>query len=203
MEARAIALALSSRFGAASSFRLGAKEPQEVDTVFGGCFKREVFDRVGLFDERMVRSQDIEFNKRLKKAGGKIYLAPEIVAEYYPQTTLRGFWNHNFLDGFWTIHPLSFGIKFFSLRHLFPLFFLSGLLGLLLLSVLLPPFFAFFHFFFWMYFLVNFFVSLRIALKEGKRLIFFLPWAFFARHFGYGLGSLKAVFEILIPKIKP
>ena len=197
LTARAIALVLSHLLGAASYFRLGSKKPRFSDTVFGGCFKREVFDRVGLFDERMIRSQDIEFNKRLRRAGGKILLVPEIVARYYPQASLKGFFKHNFNDGFWTLYPIRFGVKFFSLRHLLPLAlvlacwvaFLFGLFSFL--GKLL------FIFVFGGYLLLNIVFSLQIALREGLKLFPALVLAFFSRHFGYGLGSLWALVRII------
>ncbi|MDD5144811.1 MAG: glycosyltransferase family 2 protein [Candidatus Pacebacteria bacterium] len=197
LTARAIASALSSSFGAASSFRIGSDKPKEVDTVFGGCFKKEVFQKVGLFDERMLRSQDIEFNKRLKKAGGKILLFPDIVARYYPQDTLRKFWDHNVKDGFWTIYPLKFGVRFFSLRHLLPLFLILGLATTLILGIFSSFFFALFKFTALIYIFSNLFFSSKISLKEDFKLFFVLPLAFIARHFGYGLGSLKAFFKII------
>lgn len=92
--AKAISLVLSSCFGAFSFFRVGSKKPKEVDTVFGGCYKKQVFDRIGLFNESLIRSQDMEFNLRLKKAGGKIILHPEIKSYYYPKTNLRDFLRH-------------------------------------------------------------------------------------------------------------
>lgn len=197
--AKAIALSLSHFFGAGSSyFRIGSKKLREVDTVFGGCYKKEVFEKIGPFNEKLIRSQDIEFNKRLKKAGGKILLVPEIVAFYYPQPNLSGFFKHNFSDGFWTIYPLKFGIKIFSFRHLVPLFFISGLLGSLILGI----------FFFWgkvifilifgIYFLLNLFFSAQISLSEGLKYLAVLPVAFAVRHFSYGLGSLFGLIKILI-----
>ncbi|MEK9135107.1 MAG: glycosyltransferase family 2 protein [Patescibacteria group bacterium] len=181
LTARAIAKVLSHPFGAGGSyFRLGSEEPRWVDTVFGGCYRREVFSRVGLFNEKMIRSQDIEFNKRLKKAGGKILLQPDIVAYYYPQTEFWKFFRHNFTDGFWTIYPLKFGVAFFSLRHLFPLIFIITLP----LSI-------------WPYILLSLFFSAKIALKEDLRYFFILPFVFFNRHFAYGLGSLWGLVKSL------
>ena len=73
----AIALASGSGFGSGDAYtKRGARSPRLVDTVFGGCYRREVFDRVGLFDERLARSQDFDFNLRLRRAGGKILLDP-------------------------------------------------------------------------------------------------------------------------------
>ena len=90
--AKAIAICLSHFFGAGGSyFRTGSKKPIEVDTVFGGCYKREVFNKIGLFNEKLIRSQDIELNRRLKVSGGKILLVPDITAYYYPQNNLSDF----------------------------------------------------------------------------------------------------------------
>jgi len=195
--ARAIVLVLSHFFGAASVFRLGSKKPREVDTVFGGCYKREVFDKIGYFDERLIRSQDIEFNKRLKKSGGKILLFPEIAATYYPQATIRGFTRHNFQDGFWVIYPLKFGVRYFSLRHLIPLFFTTTVLISLILGLFFFWFKAFFVLLFGSYLLIILLISFYLALKNNLKLFFILPFAFFSRHFSYGLGSLVGFFKLL------
>lgn len=87
--ARAIAAALSHPFGIGNArYRLGTTELREVDTVPFGCFRRDVFDRVGLFDEELVRNQDDEFNFRLLRAGGRILLVPGVVSHYYARRTL-------------------------------------------------------------------------------------------------------------------
>ena len=65
----------------------GGETPRWVDTVFGACWKREVFARIGGFDERLERSQDIEFSSRLRRAGGKILMAPEMKIDYCARTT--------------------------------------------------------------------------------------------------------------------
>lgn len=81
---QAIAEALSSSFGMGNSyFRIGCNEVRQVDTVPFGCFKREVFDKVGLYDNELIRNQDDELNGRIIKNGGKIYLIPSIVTKYY------------------------------------------------------------------------------------------------------------------------
>ena len=86
--AKSIGVALSSPFGVGNShFRTSGKSnengPQWVDTVFGGCWRREIFDRVGKFNERLTRGQDLEFNLRLARAGGKILLAPDMRSYYF------------------------------------------------------------------------------------------------------------------------
>ena len=196
--ARAIAKVLSHPFGAGNSyFRIGSSKSREVDTVFGGCYKKEVFKKIGLFDEKLIRGQDIEFNKRLKNSGGRILLHPDIAAVYYPQAELSDFFRHNFIDGVWTVYPLKFKVKIFSLRHLVPLLFVSTMLASAILGI----------FFFWAkiifiltfgsYILANLFFSLKIAIAEDLKYLFSLPLTFFCRHFGYGSGSLWGLIKLL------
>lgn len=186
--AKAIALCLSHFFGAASDFRIGTDQPKEVDTVFGGCYKRAIFDKIGFFNENLKRSQDLEFNLRLKKAGGKIILHPDIVSYYYPKSKLGEFFWHNFQDGIWAIYPLKFVKIPFKLRHYIPLIFI------LTLPLTL-----------WPYILLSLFFSLQVALHEKDlRLFFVMPLAFGARHFGYGLGSLAGLAKLLnVTRQKP
>lgn len=179
--AKAIAFSLSNCFGAASDFRIGSKEVKEVDTVFGGCFKREIFNKVGFFNENLKRSQDLEFNLRIKKAGGKIFLFPEIIVEYYPQADLFKFFRHNIEDGIWSIYPLKFIKMKFKLRHYIPLVFILTLP----LSI-------------WPYVFGSLFFSAKIAAEEkDSRLFFVMPLAFAARHFGYGFGSLWGIVKLI------
>lgn len=189
---RAIAYVLSSPFGTGNSyFRIGSKKPRWVDTVFGGCYKREVFEKVGLFNENLARSQDMEFNLRLKKAGGKTLLIPDINCYYYAKADLKEFWEHNFDDGVWVTYPLKFGTRIFSWRHLAPLFFISGLILLTILSFLRPLFMGLLLFVIGLYAGVSIFFSVKIAKKEKDfRYLFLMPVVFTIRHIAYGLGSI-------------
>jgi len=189
---KAIALVSSSFFGAGNAYyRTGySKGLKFVDTVFGGCYKKEVFKKIGLYNENLIRSQDMEFNLRLKKAGGKILLVPEIVTRYYPKSTLKEFFKHNFLDGIWTIYPLKFGLSL-KLRHYIPFVFIFSLIVPLTLSVFFKPMIYLFLFIISLYLITSLFFSISIAIrKKDFGLFFTLPLSFACRHFGYGLGSL-------------
>ena len=183
ISAKAIALCMSHPFGVGGAyFRVGTKEPREVETVFGGCYKREVFEKVGYFNENLIRSQDLEFNLRLKKAGGKILLFPDIVAYYYPKDNFKDFFWHNFQDGIWAILPLKITKTPFKLRHYIPLIFV------LTLPLSILP-----------YFFLSLIFSLQIAIeKKDWKLFFLMPIAFFCRHFAYGLGSIRALAKTLL-----
>ena len=140
----------------------------------------------------------MEFNLRLKKSGRKTLLAPDIISYYYPQTNLRDFLRHNFNDGIWVTYPLKFGIRIFSCRHLIPLVFVSGLIGLLILSFFSKLFLFFFSLFALFYLLISIFISFKIAEREKDvKLFFVLPIIFACRHVGYGLGSIYGLIKIL------
>jgi glycosyltransferase involved in cell wall biosynthesis len=85
----AIAAAVSHPFGIGNAhYRIGISEPRYVDTVPFGCYRRDVFERIGQFDEEMVRNQDIEFNRRLLRAGGKILLVPDVMLRGHARDSL-------------------------------------------------------------------------------------------------------------------
>lgn len=200
--AKAIAFCLSHPFGAGNSyFRIGSKEPQLVDTVFGGCYKKEVFEKIGYFNEKMIRSQDLEFNLRLRESGGKILLVPDIVSYYYAQPTLLGFLRHNLLDGTWITYPLKFGVQAFSWRHLIPLGLVVILAGSFLLGFI-STFFRFLFFFFaFFYILINLYASFRVAKRQKDLGYFFImPFVFAVRHFAYAIGSLLGLLKAFLWK---
>jgi len=197
---KAIAISLGSPFGAGNSYiKIGAREPKWVDAVAFGCFRKEIFKKIGPYDERMIRSQDLELNQRLRKNGGKILLAPDIVGYYYPSSNLRSFFRHNFADGLWVTYPLKFGKFVFSWRHLLPLFFVVSLIVLLVISYFLKFFFWVFLGVLALYLLANFYYSFSISLKRKKLgYLFIMPIVFAIRHFGYGLGSIWGFLKIIL-----
>ena len=137
LTSNAIKNVLSDRLGVGSAFRSGVIEIKEVDTVPFGCYKREIFDKVGLYDERLVRNQDIELNKRIKKVGGKIYLVPEIKCTYYARETFKDLAKNNFENGKWNILTAFYTKTFSSLsfRHFVPMFFVLSLIIFLILGI--------------------------------------------------------------------
>jgi hypothetical protein len=96
---RAIAAAMSSRFGVGGArFRTGGRGG-ETDTVAFGVYRREVFERIGGYDEDLPGGEDDELNYRLRDAGGRIVLVPEARATYTVRGSLRGLWRQYFSYG--------------------------------------------------------------------------------------------------------
>lgn len=191
---------LSHRFGIGNSyFRLQKDKPRWVDTVFGGCYRRDVFNRIGLFNENLERGQDMEFNLRLKKAGGRTLLIPDIVSYYYARSDIKSFLKHNWTNGVWTIQPfLHSDIMPVSWRHLVPLVFVTSLLGSAILGFIAKPFLWLFLTILGLYGLASFASSFQIACqKRDIRYLIVMPFIFGMLHIGYGMGSLWGVFKLL------
>jgi len=198
---RSIALTLSHPFGVGNSyFRIGLKKPRFVDTVPFGCYKKEVFEKIGLFNEELIRNQDIEFNLRLKKAGGKILLVPDITSYYHARSTLKAFVKQNFQNGFWVIYSTKFVKIPFSIRHLVPFFFVVSLMGSLILSLFFRPFIYLFAFIFGSYFILNVFFSTQLCLKNGLKYLPTLILSFSTLHFSYGFGSIWGFIKLTVSK---
>jgi len=199
--AEAISITLSTFFGVGNSyFRIGSKDLRYVDTVPFGCYKREVFDKIGLFNENLVRNQDIEFNLRLRRSGGKILLVPDIISYYYARPDLKSLFNQNFWNGFWVIYSLRFARLPFSIRHLVPAVFVLSLFLSFLVSLWIRPASYLFLFILGSYVLTNLLFSLKLSIKNGFRYLIPLILSFSTLHFSYGLGSIWGITKLVMGK---
>jgi len=201
--ARAISYVLSHPFGVGNGlFRIGAKEPKYVDTVPFGAYKREVFNKIGLFNENLIRNQDLEFNLRLKKAGGKILLVPEIVSYYHARADLKELFIQNFWNGFWVLYSTKFTKTPFSLRHLIPFFFVLSICGSLILSLIYRPFIYLFVLVLATYLITNIFFSFKIFFQRGFKYFIPVMLSFATLHFSYGFGSIGGLIKLLCERIR-
>ena len=103
----AIAEMLKTPLGVGNATYRLTTEDGYVDTVPFGCFKRELFERIGGFDERMTRNQDNELNFRIRKNGGKIYLNHNIRVQYYCRDTMRGIMKMGYMNGKWNVITMT------------------------------------------------------------------------------------------------
>ena len=194
---RAIAEVLSHPIGVGGAkFRTGVSRPTEVDTVPFGCYKREVFERIGYFNEQLVRNQDIELNLRLKRAGGKIVLFPDIEFTYFARSTYKDLWRNSFGNGYWVIAGSRFSNIPFSLRHIVPFLFVSFIVVFGLISIWVPLVRIFYLTIITLYISLLLIASLGISLRPG-RFDLFLPafTGFIVLHIAYGIGSLKGLVQ--------
>ena len=197
--AEAIALALSHPFGVGNAyFRIGAKEPRWVDTVPFGCYRREVFDRIGMFDEELLRNQDDEFNLRLLKRGGRILLVPNIVSYYYARDSLWKLWRMYYQYGYFKPLVARKVGGVLTVRQVIPTVFVLGLL----VSGALAPWTAYSGWalcaLVFAYVAADLGSSICVGFQRGVRCALAIPVVFPVLHLSYGLGFLKGVLDFFI-----
>ena len=198
-----IAQAISSFFGSGGSkFHYALKE-QYVDTVYLGAFPRHVFDKIGFFNESLVRNQDYELNYRIRAAGGKIFLSPAIKSSYYGRSTLRDLWHQYFQYGFWKLEMIQMHPRSVRLRHLAAPLFVFCLFATGLLNLVHRGFLNLFLLAISSYLLASLLSSLLIARRKGWRYFPLLPVAFAVMHFGWGLGFLWRLVRTVISTPHP
>ena len=196
--AKAIALAVAHPFAAGNAYyRIGSKEPRYVDTVPFGCYRREVFDRIGLFDEELIRNQDDELNLRLIKNGGRILLGPDIVSYYHARDSLKKLWKMYFQYGYFKPLVAKKIGKILTLRQLVPVSFVTSLILSFLMAFFMKPFMYIFIALSLAYLSVNIACSFQIAYKNSFR-HFMLPLIFATIHFAYGFGYLKGIADFVL-----
>jgi len=186
-----------------SNFRVGHKEGA-VDTVPFGFYKRSTFDKIGNFDERLVRAQDYEFNRRIIKTGGIIWQNPKIIIDYYNQKFFNKFLKKQFLlEGPYNAYMWYLAPYTFSYRHLITPIFTAGIIfGLILSSVNYLLAYIYLSVLI-LYLLLALISGVQQAFRYRKfSFVFTLPFSFFLFHFIYGLGTLLGIIR-LITKTSP
>lgn len=109
---QAVAAAMTSRFGVGDAkFHYGG-EPGPTDTVYLGVFRRSALERVGGFDESLIRNQDYELNWRIRDTGGIVWFDPELEVTYRPRGSLSALARQYYEYGWWKAvvlrrHPRS------------------------------------------------------------------------------------------------
>jgi cellulose synthase/poly-beta-1,6-N-acetylglucosamine synthase-like glycosyltransferase len=87
---RRVALALTGKLGTGgANFRHAKTGEIDGKTGFTGVFDRAWLERVGGWDESWVVNEDAELAARVRQAGGRIVIVPEMAARYVPRRTLR------------------------------------------------------------------------------------------------------------------
>jgi glycosyltransferase involved in cell wall biosynthesis len=189
--ARAIAVGLAHPFGVGNSwFRIGTREPRWVDTVPFGCYRREVFERAGGFDEELVRNQDDEFNLRLLRRGGRLRLVPAVASRYYARASLRQLARMYYQYGRYKPLVIRKVGAIMTLRQVVPAAFVLALMASLAAGVLLPAARGIAAGIALAYAAATVVAALGTVRRHGVRLALGLLAVFPVLHFSYGLGFL-------------
>ena len=198
--AEAIALAMRHPFGVGnSSFRIGTAARRPVDHIpFFAC-RRALFDRVGLFDEELLRNQDGEFSSRVRRQGGQIVLIPEARAEYFARDSLGKLARMFFQYGYYkvlTAHKLR---RLMTVRQVVPPVFLLALIIAAVTTVWIPAGGYALVTLVASYLAAVTVASLHAARGRSVRCAAVLLAAFPIMHFGHGIGQLRRALELMLP----
>ena len=195
-------LAETSMFGSGiARYRNEGEKKEYVRTVGLACYRREVFEKAGNFNEEIVRAEDNELHYRVTKAGYRICFDPSIRADYLTRSTLKGMLKQKYGNGKWVgVTTLAVSPGVFSVYHFVPFAFVCALVatvalaiaGMALSSVFWAiPFFAVAG----SYALVALLLSALSVRGKKKKYFFLLPFLFFLLHCAYGVGTLFGLFD--------
>jgi succinoglycan biosynthesis protein ExoA len=174
-----------------------------VDTVYLGCWSRQVFERIGLFDEELVRNQDDELNLRLTRAGGRIWQSPRIRSWYMSRSSLGALFKQYMQYGYWKVRVMRKHKLPASPRHLVPGLFVFMMAALSLMALRWRLAGLALMALAGVYFICAITASLFSAGRHSWKLFPVLPAIFACCHFAYGYGSLRGVWDFMILRRGP
>lgn len=184
-----------SKFGSGvAPFRNGQKRSY-VTSIFHGCYKREVFQKVGKYDERLARTEDNDIHYRIRAAGYRICFNPLIKSYQYIRPSLKKMLIQKYANGYWIGRTMYIQPKCFSLYHFIPMLFVGALLISFLLSYYMDGIL------FWLgvgiYFFINSFVCLKENYRKLKKnnCLIVLPVVNFFIHLLYGIGEFAGLIK--------
>lgn len=192
--AKSIAVAAAHPLGVGDALYRHAKQAAEVDTVPFGSFRRSLIERVGFFDESLLSNEDYEFNARVRKSGGKIWLDPSIRSIYFARPSLRELIRQYWRYGFWKWRMLRRYPDTLRWRQALPPIFVLSLISLALVSVFLPLAGLLLAIELVLYFSILILAGLYLAIQQRKAyLIAGLPLAITAMHVAWGSGFVWSI----------
>ncbi|MBQ6999066.1 MAG: glycosyltransferase family 2 protein [Clostridia bacterium] len=184
----------NSMFGSSISKGRKSKKRGYVKSMFHAAYRREVFEKAGIFNPYLLRTEDNEMHYRIRKAGYKLYCDPDIVSYQYARNDLKKMIRQKYGNGYWIGLTLFACPGCISLFHLVPLAFFLGIFFTTILT-----FFSFWQFavVLWTLYLAFVFTGMVCAIinKRANRWIFMMPILFFLVHVSYGIGTFVGLLK--------
>lgn len=192
---RMILAAEQSMFGSSISSSRRSTKRMYPKSIFCGMYRREVFDRVGKYNELLPRSEDNDINQRIRQAGYRLCYSPDIVYYQHTRATLKGMLRQKYGNGYWIGKTMGINPKCFSIYHFVPLCFVLGILGTSLLWALGYPLLGKLM---WGAYglLVLFCTAVELGKKPFNPANLLLPVMFLLLHVSYGVGTLIGLIEM-------
>lgn len=171
------------------------KKREYVKTLAHAAYSREVFDNVGIYDERLVRTEDNEMHYRMRKAGYKFLLDPNIVSYHNARNKLLKMCKQKFLNGYWIGLTLGIQPRCFSVYHFIPLIFVLVLAISFILSISLYK--NLFIFTIIPYILALILITIKSILDDKFYIqLLLLPFILLFLHLSYGIGTLIGIIKL-------
>ena len=192
----AVAVAMSHPLGVGLATHRFADFEGYVEGAHFPTFRRWIFDRIGKFDESLVRTEDDEFNYRIAQAGGKVYVSPRVRYVYYVRDRLGNLFHQYYQYSFWRIPVVRKHKKPTTLRQIVPpLFYLAVIVlaaaGIWLknpwIALALPAIYA----------AALIAVAISVVPRKGLRVACLVPLAIATMHFAYALGIAYGAFAVV------
>jgi succinoglycan biosynthesis protein ExoA len=190
-QARSISIAASHPLGVGDArYRIGGKA-QPVETVPFGAFRRELINKIGLFDETLLSNEDYEFNARIRKAGGTVWFDPEICSTYFAASNFSQLAKQYFRYGFWKARMLRLHPDTLRWRQALPPAFILSLVLALIVGIVCNPLFLILMLELACYTLFMLIVSVQTLIKQRNISVSFgVPSAIATMHFSWGCGFI-------------
>ena len=188
----------NSMFGGSYAAFRHAESAKYVSTAAFAIYRKEVFDKVGRYNEILTRTEDNEMHYRMKRAGYKFYYDPQIVSYRETRATLGKLLKQKYLNGYWIGRTLGVEPRCFSLYHFVPFAFVLAIIATAVLGIcgISWPVLAL-----WIvYGFVNIVMSIIAVLGCKGRNIWFicLPMLFLMLHVWYGVGTLVGIGKLTV-----
>ena len=198
--ASSIAAAAAHPLGVGDALYRHTRQAAEVDTVPFGSFRRSLVEQVGYFDESLLTNEDYEFNARVRKWGGRVWLDPSIRSIYFARPTLRELIRQYWRYGYWKWRMLRRYPDTLRWRQALPPLFVLSLIGLAVLSIFIPFAAILLAAELVLYFSVMILAGLQVALQQGKAYFLLgIPLAIAAMHLAWGSGFLWSLLSSSVP----
>jgi len=195
----AVVAATTSRFGIGGGQFHYSEREELVETVYLGAWLKETLQRLGPFDETLVRNQDDDMNNRLLATGGRILLSPRIRSTYSPRTRLDSLWRQYYEYGWWKVRVFQKRERLPLVRHFVPSAFVLALATSAIVTVVNRVGAIVFIALTGTYILATVVTSVRCFWGKPWKQVATLSAVFATLHFSYGSGMLIGALAILNP----
>jgi len=202
--ANSIAAAASHPLGVGDAKYRYADSPGVSDTVPFGAFRKDYILSLGGYDESLLTNEDYELNTRIRQAGGKLWLDPNIQVQYYSRPNLRTLAQQYTRYGYWKVKMLQRYPESLRWRQALPPLFVLGLLVLAIAAIWLPVA-SWLLLAVMLLYISTLVISGLDAVMESRKysMLLGVPMAIAVMHFSWGSAFIWSLLENVLLKRKP